>query len=51
MKHWILPANPKTYRHINAFERWGYIDWAQMNNSEVGDIVYIYNVTNWYNCR
>lgn len=44
MKHWILPANPKTYRHINAFERWGYIDWAQMNNSEVGDIVYIYNV-------
>lgn len=43
MKHWILPANPKTYRHINAFERWGYIDWAQKNNFEVGDIVYIYN--------
>ena len=43
MKHWILPANPKTYRHIEAFERWGYIDWVQMNNFEVGDIVYIYN--------
>lgn len=43
MNHWILPANPKTYRHIEAFEKWGYIDWVQKNKFEVGDIVYIYN--------
>ena len=43
MNYWILPANPKTYRHIDAFEKWGYIDWVQKNRFQIGDIVYIYN--------
>ena len=42
MNYWILPANPKKYNHIEAFEKFGYIDWCQMNNFNVGDIVYIY---------
>lgn len=42
MNYWILPANPKKYNHLEAFEKFGYIDWVQTNNFTIGDIVYIY---------
>lgn len=45
MSYWILPANPKKYRHIDAFEKFGYIDWVQTNNFTIGDIVYIYSAS------
>lgn len=45
MNYWILPANPKKYRHIDAFERFGYIDWVQTNHFSIGDVVYIYSAS------
>lgn len=39
---WILPANSKMYDHKKAFEDFGFIDWRQNYNFEIGDIVYIY---------
>ena len=43
MKHWIIPANPRTYKLDDALRDLnGIIDWRQYNNFEIGDIVYIY---------
>lgn len=39
---WIMAANGKKYDHASAFQEWGYIDWKQGVNFEIGDIVYIY---------
>ncbi len=39
---WILPANPKLYKHNYVFDKYGFIDWAQKSNFSVGDTVYIY---------
>ncbi|MRJ47087.1 HNH endonuclease [Fundicoccus ignavus] len=39
---WIISANGKIYDHSAAFERWGFIDWRQTANYEVGDTIYIY---------
>lgn len=42
MGKWVLSANPRFFNHKLAFEKYGYIDWKQTRNYEVGDIVYIY---------
>lgn len=39
---WIVPANPKYYDIINAFNDTDVITWKQSNNILKGDIVYIY---------
>ena len=39
---WIIPANPKYYDVIKAFNDNNIITWKQSNNIQVGDIVYIY---------
>ena len=39
---WIVPANPKYYDVINAFNDTDTIIWKQSNNIVVGDIVYLY---------
>ena len=38
---WIIPANPKYYDIINAFNENNTITWKQSNNIMNGDIVYI----------
>jgi predicted DNA-binding protein (MmcQ/YjbR family) len=39
---WIIPANPKYYDIINAFNETDTIIWKQSNNIWAGDIVYFY---------
>ena len=39
---WIVPANPKYYDIINAFNETDTIIWKQSNNIWAGDIVYLY---------
>lgn len=39
---WIIPANPKYYDIINAFNDTDTIIWKQSNNILVGDTVYLY---------
>lgn len=39
---WIVPANPKYYDVINAFNSTNIINWKQSNNIMKGDIVYLY---------
>ena len=39
---WIIPANPKYYDHNGSFDKFGFIDWTQNVNFNVGDIVYVY---------
>ena len=39
---WLISANSKTYNHKEAFKAYGYIDWKQKVNYEIGDIVFIY---------
>lgn len=39
---WIVPANPKYYDIINAFNDTDTIIWKQSNNIKNGDIVYLY---------
>lgn len=41
---WIISANSKKYNHTAAFAKYGYIDWKQMANYNIGDEVYIYCV-------
>ena len=42
MTKWLISANPNMFNHSAAFAKWGYVDWMQFANYEVGDIVYIY---------
>lgn len=46
---WILPANPKYYDVIHAFDNTDIINWKQSNNIKVGDIIYLY-VADPYSC-
>ncbi len=39
---WIVPANPKYYDIVNAFNDTDTIIWKQSNNILVGDTVYLY---------
>lgn len=41
--NWLISANGKKYRHKDAFNEMGYVDWRQTANYEVGDTVYIYS--------
>ncbi len=41
-RKWLIPANPKYYDIIGAFERSEVIDWKQSSNILPGDIVYMY---------
>ena len=40
--NWMISANGKMYDHATAFQKWGFIDWRQRANYQVGDTVYIY---------
>lgn len=40
--YWMISANGGIYDHASAFERWNFIDWKQIANYKIGDIVYIY---------
>ena len=42
MEKWIISASGKVYNHASAFAKFGYIDWIQSANFQVGDEVYIY---------
>ena len=42
IREWIVPANPKYYDVIGAFNDTDTIIWKQSNNILVGDIVYLY---------
>lgn len=41
-KEWIVPANPKFYDIIHAFDNTEVIDWKQSSSVKVGDTVFIY---------
>ena len=41
-KEWIVPANPKYYDIVHAFDKTDEIDWKQGSGIAAGDIVYIY---------
>ncbi len=41
-KEWIIPANPKYYDIIHAFDDKDEIDWKQGSGINVGDTVFIY---------
>lgn len=43
MQHyWLIPANPKYYDIMNAFNKTDTIIWKQSTKIQVGDIVFIY---------
>lgn len=39
---WLIPANPKYYDVVNAFNETDTIIWKQSSNIAIGDIVYLY---------
>ena len=39
---WLISAKRSRYDHASAFAKFGFIDWRQNINYQVGDIVYIY---------
>ena len=39
---WIIPANPKYYDIMNAFNNTNIITWKQSNTIMKGDIIYLY---------
>lgn len=41
-KDWIIPANPKYYDLVQAFEENKIIDWKQSSDVHVGDMIYMY---------
>ena len=41
-RDWLVPANPKYYDVIQAFEEKEVIDWKQSSDVRVGDLVYMY---------
>lgn len=41
-EEWIVPANPKFYDVISAFEKTDTITWKQSSNVHVKDLVYLY---------
>ena len=53
--NWLIPANPKYYDIINAFNNTNIITWKQSSNIEVGDIIYLYVAEPYskifYKCR
>lgn len=41
-KEWLIPANPKYYDVLHAFDKKGEIDWKQGNGILIGDTVFMY---------
>lgn len=41
-KDWIVPANPKFYDIIHAFDKEDIITWKQSSSIKVGDTIYMY---------
>lgn len=41
-KDWIIPANPKYFDVVQAFEENEIIDWKQSSDVRVGDMIYMY---------
>lgn len=41
-KDWIIPANPKYYDVVGAFEASNIVTWKQSSDIHVGDIIYMY---------
>ena len=54
-KDWIIPANPKYYDVIGAFEKTNVITWKQSSDIHVGDMIYMYMAAPYssilYKCR
>ena len=54
-KDWIIPANPKYYDVIGAFEASDIVTWKQSSDIHAGDIVYMYVAAPYssilYKCR
>lgn len=43
MRHWIIPSNNNKFRLSDFLLEYGYVDWKQRNNFQIGDVVYIYS--------
>lgn len=41
-KDWIIPANPKYYDVVGAFEASDIVTWKQSSDIHVGDMIYMY---------
>lgn len=41
-KDWLIPANPKLFDVVRAFEEEEIIDWTQSSDVHVGDLLYMY---------
>lgn len=41
-KDWIIPANPKYYDVVGAFEESNIVTWKQSSDIHVGDMIYMY---------
>lgn len=41
-KDWIIPANPKYYDVVGAFEASNIVTWKQSSDIHVGDMIYMY---------
>lgn len=41
-KYWIVPANPKYYDIMHAFDHAEVIEWKQAANIRIGDVVFMY---------
>lgn len=41
-KEWLIPANPKFYDIVHAFDREKIIDWKQSGSMKVGDTIFMY---------
>ncbi|MCM1467555.1 MAG: hypothetical protein NC086_05355 [Alistipes sp.] len=54
-KDWIIPANPKYYDVVGAFEQSNIVTWKQSSDIHVGDIIYMYVAAPYssimYKCR
>lgn len=54
-KDWIVPANPKYYDVIGAFEESDIVTWKQSSDIHVGDMIYMYVAAPYsailYKCR
>lgn len=54
-KDWIIPANPKYYDVVGAFEASDVVTWKQGSDIHVGDIIYMYVAAPYsailYKCR
>lgn len=52
---WIIPANPKYYDVVGAFEESDIITWKQSSDIHVGDVIYMYVAAPYssilYKCR